>query len=371
MSQKQDTVEVRRLIVFGVLFATAIYIVIRFFTAIAGIVLLFSVVALFTLILSPVISWLERHKIPRYGGTILLVLTVMGLLSLAGWHIYPVLRDQSAALFDSLPRYVENVQKWLADHLGFLGFAHKSSENGSQAIGALGEHASASLARIGSYTITAIDVIASLGIMFISTIYTLANPRPIVEHFLQLLGPGRAEKAADILQRLAVQLRRWGYSVLAGMLAVGILTWVALGLILHLPFALPFAVLAALLEIVPIIGPVLSGIPPAIVALGIHPGLFLWVVIAFIIIQHFENHVIVPLIIGHGVNLHPVSVIFSVTVLGALFGIIGIFISVPTAITVKILIDELYIKPRENHVVDVQRRMGPIIGEQNTPEEDN
>lgn len=350
-------VDIRRLIIFGTLFAAGVYVVIRFFAAVAGLVLLFSIVALLTLIVSPVVTWLEERKVPRYLGTVTLALLALGLLALAAWYIYPILRQQFLELFESLPGYLDDIERWLADHLGFLGFKHRVA---GRTTGSIIERAGIPLARIGLYTVSAIEVLASIGILFISTIYALAQPRTILLHFLQLIGP-KANLAAEILLRLSTQLRRWAYSVAAGMLAVGLLTWIALHLVLRMPYALPFAVIAALLEIVPIVGPAVAGVPPALVALAIDPKLFFWVVVAIIIIQQIENHVIVPLIIGHGVSLHPVSIMFAVTVLGALFGIAGIFLSVPAAITVKILIDELYLKPGDAGSVHVREKVEWIV----------
>ncbi len=361
--QPYTVVEIKHLIVFGTLFAAGVYVVIKFFAAVVGFVILFSIVALITLIVSPVITWLEERKVPRYFGTVALALVVLGLLALAAWYIYPILRRQFIELFRSLPGYLNDIDHWLADHLGFLGFKHKTTERATSSIGAW---AGMSLSGLSLLTMSAIEVLVSIGILFISTIYALAQPRTILLHFLQLMGP-RANTAAEILFRLSTQLRRWAYSVAAGMFAVGFLTWVALGLILHLPYALPFAVIAALLEIVPIIGPALAGVPPALVALAIDPHLFFWVVIAIIIVQQIENHLIVPLVIGHGVSLHPVSVMFAVTVLGALFGIAGIFLSVPAAITLKILIDELYLKPRQGGSVHIMEKVEMIISGRGRP----
>lgn len=352
--------EIKSLIVFAVLFAAGIYLVIRFISAIAGVVLLFSLVSLFTVVLSPLVTWLERHRVPRYVGAAAIALLMLGAVVLTIWGAYPVLQSQFAELFETLPDYVGGIQTWLGEHAGFLGF-EPGKPGGRDLLSTLSERAGPLLARVGSYTLSALGLLASAGIVFISTIYALAWPRPILEGLLRILGPGRADRATEIMRELAAQMRRWAYSVLAGMFAVFVLTWIALGPILGMPFALLFAAIAGVLEIVPTVGPILSAVPPAVVALGISPTLFLWVVVAFIIIQQIENHLLVPMILGSAVQIHPVSVLFSLTVLGGLFGIVGIFLSVPAAVTVKLLVYELHVKQMEKQTGDVQEKADSIV----------
>ncbi|HOP80728.1 MAG TPA: AI-2E family transporter, partial [Armatimonadota bacterium] len=99
-------------------------------------------------------------------------------------------------------------------------------------------------------------------------------------------------------------------------------------------------------EAVPTVGPIIAAIPPTLIALGEDPILALWVVIAYVVIQQVESQLIFPLVMSGQVELHPVSIIFAVLVMGGLFGIIGIFLAVPAAMLVKVLVYVFYIEPR-------------------------
>ena len=74
---------------------------------------------------------------------------------------------------------------------------------------------------------------------------------------------------------------------------------------------LTFALLAAIFELIPIFGPILSAIPPVMVALVQSPTLALEVGILYIIIQQFENHLIYPLVVRKIVGVPSIMVIFS------------------------------------------------------------
>ena len=67
----------------------------------------------------------------------------------------------------------------------------------------------------------------------------------------------------------------------------------------------------------------------------------LWVVVAFIIIQQIEGNLISPKIVGHSVGLHPAAIIFVLLVGGALWGLVGLLVSVPLAGVLKVIIESI------------------------------
>ncbi len=94
-------------------------------------------------------------------------------------------------------------------------------------------------------------------------------------------------------------------------------------------FALLFAVLAGFLELLPIIGPILSAIPPLLVAVTISPQAALAVLVLYFAIQQIENAILVPKIQGDAVQLHPGAVVFALIVGGAIAGLLGAILALP------------------------------------------
>jgi predicted PurR-regulated permease PerM len=109
------------------------------------------------------------------------------------------------------------------------------------------------------------------------------------------------------------------------------------------PYAFVFAILAGIGELVPTIGPLVTAIPPLLTALAIDPMLAVWVSVMYLSIHQVENHLLVPLVMGRAVDMHPLSVTFAVLVMATLFGLLGIIIAVPAALVVKTLYQELYL----------------------------
>ena len=130
---------------------------------------------------------------------------------------------------------------------------------------------------------------------------------------------------------------RWVRGQLILGAVVGVATF--LGLIVlgelvdpvFLSFAVLLAVLAGLLELVPIIGPILSMIPTLVLALAADDPVraSVSVVLLYLLVQQLENHILVPLIQGDAVELHPSVVILALIAGSALFGLLGAILSVP------------------------------------------
>lgn len=351
-----------------VLFAALIYLAITFINAIAGIVLLFSLIALITLVLNPLVGWLEKYKVPRQLSALIIALLILGAIALIISLVVPLAAVQLADLIEDLPVLLSQAQAWLVERAQVLGIAIAELDP-AEIVEFLAARAGPILARIGTYTLGAFSVLVSIFIVFISVIFTLAKPRPLVEGFLRLFRPEQGVKVASILQQVAIQIRRWTIATIIRMVGVSILTWLVLGPILGLPFAFLFAVIAGLLEVVPIVGPIAAAIPPVLVALAVDPLLALWVILAFIIIQQIESNVLFPLIMGEGLKLHPVSVLFSVMVMGGLFGIVGVFLAVPATAVVKVVVEQLYPPLTEERMREISERVEEIVtGEMNDQE---
>ncbi len=94
-------------------------------------------------------------------------------------------------------------------------------------------------------------------------------------------------------------------------------------------YALFFGVWAGLMEAIPYLGPVLAAVPPTLVAVFDSPLAALWVIIAFVLIQEVEGHILVPVIMGSRFRVHPLVVIFAILAGGEIHGITGALVAIP------------------------------------------
>lgn len=339
----------RRDLYSAIIFAALLYLAARFISGIVDVLLVFSVTILIVTILDPMVSWLERRRVPRPVSAAVLAVGAIGLLMLVLYLVIPPAVGQLQDLTRQLPGWVETVQERaeavVRQYPALERVVPSESAIDPQTVQ---EFATSIIGGASTITASALGVVAAALLVFILTIYALSNPAPLVAGVLRAVRPAQRPAVLAAGRRLGAQVRAWGVGVLVGMLAIFALTWIALT-ILGVKQAFLFAVIAGLLEAVPIIGPVVAAIPPVLVSLLQTPVLAIWVALAFLLIQQVESNILVPMIMSRQLSLHPVTVIFAVLVMGGLFGIIGIFLAVPAVALFGVLYDELYICRRDGN----------------------
>ncbi len=134
-----------------------------------------------------------------------------------------------------------------------------------------------------------------------------------------------------------------------GQVIMCLIAWVFVTLLLmalHVPHAFILGLVAGITRAVPVIGPLLGGIPLILITLlttgDMHTAGTL--LIAFTLMHFLESKVLLPKIVGHEVDLHPVSVIIALLVGMEFFGFMGVFLAVPLAALMKILLTEMHEK---------------------------
>jgi predicted PurR-regulated permease PerM len=167
--------------------------------------------------------------------------------------------------------------------------------------------------------------------------YILKDRERLVERAHQALPPAWREDVWAITTIVERVFGRWLRGQLLLGLIVGAATFVGLMILgwvidpRFIQFAILLAVIAGLFELLPIIGPILSMIPTLLVALTVsNPATaVVAVLVLYVIVQQVENNVLVPMIQGDAIELHPSVVIFALILGGAIAGLIGAIFALP------------------------------------------
>lgn len=325
-----------------VLFTVLVLVVVRFIDTVATVFLIFSIITLITLVLNPVVNWLEHRKVPRWASAFGLAVLFIGFLAFIGWLIAPRVGSDFASLVSRIPKALASLKHWLAE--GYpAAAAHipgSSSDLLKEGINRLAPYAAGLLGYAG----TLADVLVGGVVIFIGSIYTLSNPKPLAQGFVALFRPELRGKVTDAIQELSSQMLSWAFATMIAMLIVFVLVWIALSL-LGVKGAFLIALVSGILEVVPVLGPLVSGGIAVLAALGQSPELAFWTLIIFVGIQQVEGHILIPLVMSGRLELHPASVIFAVLSMGALFGLVGVFLATPAAALVKVLVYKFWIEP--------------------------
>jgi len=130
-----------------------------------------------------------------------------------------------------------------------------------------------------------------------------------------------------------------------GQVIMCLLAWLLVTsglLLLRVPHAFTLGLIAGITRAVPVVGPILGGVPLVLVCLLTTMSLpvTLTLLIGFTAMHFLESKVLLPKIVGHEVDLHPVSVIVALLIGMEFFGFLGVFLAVPLAAVLKIALAE-------------------------------
>jgi putative permease len=346
-----------------ILLAFGLYLLLQFLGAVTFVVLLFVLVFLLAAALNPVVAWLQRHHVPRPVSAVALALLAIGGTAAVLWFLIPPLLDQGQQFLADLPALGnslrDRLERFLAGHPGVAGLIPPTEQLGQR----FGSVAAALAGHLGRYTLSLVSLLAAAVLLGMLVIYCLASPQPLVAGLLSAFPAPQRARAEQILALILARLKAWALgSLLLGVIVGGM---IGIGLFwLKVPFVLVFALIAGVGELIPNLGPLLSAVPPVLVALAADPMQAVWVAVLFLVVQQIENNLIVPLVMARAVDVHPLSVTFMMLAMGALLGVIGALIALPTVVVIKTLYQELYLKQYVSDPEAVAAQSDRIVGEQ-------
>lgn len=180
-----------------------------------------------------------------------------------------------------------------------------------------------------------IGLVIFLVLMPILVFFFLKDKEQILSWFRLYLPRDRA-LAMRVWSEVDAQIGNYVRGKVLEILIVWIVTYVTFE-VLGLPFAMLMSMLVGFSVLIPYIGAAIVTIPVAIVAF-IQFGLsmdFVWVLVAYSIIQLLDGNVLVPVLFSEVVSLHPVAIIVAVLVFGGIWGFWGVFFAIPLATVVN------------------------------------
>ncbi|HVK02491.1 MAG TPA: AI-2E family transporter [Armatimonadaceae bacterium] len=343
-----------------VLFAGAALLAFTFFDAIAKVVLLFLLAFLFAIVLNAPVRRLERRGVRRAVSVAGVVLLLMAALGTAGVVLGPRVTEEANGLVQNAPESLDRLRAQADRLVSDFPLLGRFLDTETLTEEKLAERFALLMPRIGRYTVSFFGGIAAGVVVLVTALYTVASPRPLVRGLLTAVPPGYRSRAARALTRIVAQLEAWALATLVLMGIIFLVSWIGLS-ILAVPNSLLYGLLAGFGEAIPTIGPIVSAVPPMFAALSESPSKALWVAALFFVIQQVENHLLVPWVMSKNLNLHPVSILFFVIALGALLGITGALLAVPTAIITKVLFEEFYARKRPADPDDLDDEAEQVI----------
>lgn len=288
------------------------------------------------ILLNPLVDRFQKKRMPKIVSIVLAMFIALVLILAV---IY-FLSTQIAQFGESFPMLSQKfnhllviVQHWLQKDFGI------SIQKQVQLIN---EGVNSSKALVGQTLGTAVGI---LGVIFLIPVYVflfLWNKLRIMNFLYEVFAEENSEKVADVLNetKVAIQGYMIGLLIEAGIVAV--MNSAAL-LLLDVKYAILFGVMGAILNMIPYLGGIIAILLPVLMATVTKDGYTtqLGIIAAYAVIQFIDNNFLVPNIVSSKVQINALVSILIVLLGGALWGVSGMFLSIPFVAILKIIFDRI------------------------------
>jgi predicted PurR-regulated permease PerM len=300
-------------------------------------------------LLNPLVSRMERHHIARIWGALITYLVFITAVAVGLAYLIPVISEQVKELVRNGPTLVQDTQRSVQNLLTRLGL-HVQVADIFKEIQRTRPSALSFLGHLTSYTRGAIHIaiIAILGPIL--GFYVLVDV-PKLSRAVHAAIPEKRRGEFELLgTKISAAIGGFFRGQLVVAVTVGLGAMFALYLV-GLPFWAVIGLLVGLFNLVPMIGPYIGAFIAVFVgftATSSNGGVFfnpkpgwelaLASLVALIIVQQLDSHIVSPNVVGRTVKLHPVTVMLSLLAGGTLLGLWGMLLAVPTVAVAKILL---------------------------------
>jgi predicted PurR-regulated permease PerM len=333
----------------------------------------FIIAAVLAYIFSPVVDEAEsRARIPRWAAVAGLYVLLLGGLGLGVWFLETQLVREVRALSNASPGLVDAafIRLLGGDRFAVLGQevdAHTLAEWTSDRL-AETVAAPTDALRVAEW---AIDITLKTVLTIVALFYLLLDGQRLVPYVLRLVPAERRGKVEEVMRHVHVLLGRYLRGQLFLIALMSAATYLVLTFVFRLPFALPIAIATGVLEVIPLFGPVAAAAIASVVALA-HGGVgtMVGVIVAYIVLRQVEDQLVMPVVVGRILHLHPLVTIFAVLVGATMAGVLGAILAVPAAAALRVVLEFTVVGPSASAAVgpgQADQMAGAMQGEREEP----
>lgn len=291
---------------------------------------------------APAVNFLQKKKLPRILACIIVYLAFIGVLALVFTLILP-------SFIGQIKDFVSAIPGFLSDTKDFVSGAFNSlSSNTNIDLSSIKNQIFSNIEKMGTGLTTKLpNTLLSIGKSIVSGgmslvlglmigFYMLYDFDKVNDNLIQFLPKRWHDDAKDLASRINHSLREYVMGLFMVMLLVFISQSICLTLV-GLKAPLIFALFCAITDIIPYFGPYIGAIPAVLVGFSISPFTGICCIVAIVIVQLLENNFYQPLIMGHAMKLHPVTIMLGLLIFQHFFGIIGMIVATPVVATIKVI----------------------------------
>jgi len=299
---------------------------------------------LIAFVLEPGVRLMERIRIPRWLGALLMLMLSLGLLYLVVYGIY----DRVMTFIQEFPTYAEPLRHFVSSIEKLAKSVEKSTSN----LVSSSQQPNLPTIRLqqesnwGQYLLRGIGSVYTfiVTVMFVPFLvfFMLTAKDHIWARTLSLFPSDHRQQAEHIIHRIGHMVRRYIVgNIIVALMSAALIT--PIFSLTGLRFALLLGPLAAFLSMVPYLGVALALVPPLIMGMGQYTTAPPFIVIAVtIMVVHFlAMNVLTPKFVGHQVSLNALTVTMAMMFWGWMWGAVGLVLAVPITAAFKAVCDNV------------------------------
>lgn len=322
------------------LFFIGMYAIISMLYIGQGIIVPFIFAIIISIVLHPVVNFFVGKKINRILAIfITLILTILFIATL-GAFIF----SQAMGFSESWPKMVD---KFMDIFNQTISLASGYFDISPEKINAWVAKSESELINNSTNTIgqTLVNVGSGLVVLFIIPVYIfmLLFYHPLlIEFFRRVFGASLRSEVSQIISQIKTVIQRYLTGLAIEAVIIATLNSVSL-LILGIQYAILIGIIGALVNVIPYIGGIVAVALPMIIALATKtsPWFAFYVLAIYYVIQMIDNHYIIPFIVASKVKINALVSIIAVLAFGALWGLPGMFLSIPLIAIIKVIFDHI------------------------------
>lgn len=293
-------------------------------------------------ILNPLVTRLERKKIPRTLGAFIVYAAFLLILLLFIRFLIPTIYQQLQVLIANLPGILRELEVFINNIFDKLGSIQGIDFQAIQ------ESILTTISGYFSSLMTSVPtMIMNFASGFVSSmiticfglvigIYMLIDFDSINGHLLHLLPEKNRFEASLLIANISTEVRKSVNGTL--MVATMVFICDSIGFwIVGLQAPVLFGLLCGITDLIPYVGPYIGGAVAVIIGFSQSPLVGFLTLIVAIIVQLLENNVLQPLIMSKTMKLHPVTIIVGLLIFEHFFGIIGMILCTPCIALAKVV----------------------------------
>lgn len=297
-------------------------------------------------ILNPLMKLLETYlKMPRLLSLVCTYILLGCLIYLAVTGIMPSIAASIRDIIDNGPVYLESLRNFLiqaSDQVTSFKFIdlEKLFEQWSldNMLTTISENLNSAVGAMFFGVLGFASGILKFIVGFVLSIYMLKDKERLIAgikrstyaHFEKQT----AEDLCDLVKESDMLFTKFIIGKMLDSLIIGLIAYFGF-LMLGIRYPILLALIVGITNMIPYFGPFIGAVPAVLITLFYSPIQSLWVLLFITALQQFDGYILGPKILGDSVGVKPFMIILAILLGGGLFGILGMFLAVPTVAVIR------------------------------------